>query len=110
MTLTVHMKQHDTAPPLELVAIEAGEALDLSVYTAAKLLMRRRGATALKVNASAQIDAAASTVRYLWTAADTNESGVFFAEFELSEADGRKRTLPAEGHIRVEIWGDLDGA
>jgi hypothetical protein len=111
--ITFIIRQHDRVPSISLDAVdEDGVAIDLAAFTSAKFFMRARGASELKVDAAATIEEPASEgkLRYDWGASDTDTAGVFWAEFECSTADGKKRTFPTIGQIRVEVIADLDGA
>lgn len=62
----------------------------------------------LKVDAAASIvSAAAGTVKYDWQAEDTDASGWFRAEWEVTFSDGTIRTFPNPGYTNVLITGDL---
>ena len=107
------LKRHDRLPAITYVVTDnEGLPLDLTPYTAVRFFMRQRDHTELKVsgNASFDGDKQDGIVRYEWADGDTDTAGVFFAEFELEDASGKKRSVPSTGLIRIEIAGDLDDA
>jgi len=111
MAQTFCIKRHDRVPSLLYTALEDnGTPLDLSAFVSASFILQRRGSdTVLKapaVIASAQ----AGTLRFDWGEGDTAVGGVYAGEFELVDAQGRKRTVPVDRPIRIEILGDLDNA
>lgn len=71
--------------------------------------MRPAAGGLLKVDAAAEIvDAAAGSVKYQWQADDTDETGRFQGEFEITFADGGVQTVPTAGYIAVVITPELD--
>jgi len=106
-------RRHDTRPSLYLTAVEpTGFPVDLSVYETVRFHLRQRGAALdeLKVDRPAELEPESGRIRYDWQAADTDTVGVFFGEFELTAADGAKRTLPANGLIRIDVLADVNNA
>jgi Rib/alpha/Esp surface antigen-like repeat protein len=46
-------------------------------------------------------------VRYAWDEGDTDTAGEYDTEIEVTYADGRKETWPADGYDRLRIVADL---
>lgn len=100
------LKANDTAPPLELYCLHDGENVDIT-GASARFHMRPVGG-AQSVDAAATIvTAAEGLVRYSWQAADTDETGRFEAEFEITYSGGSVESFPNDGHITVIITDDV---
>jgi hypothetical protein len=86
----------------------AGAAVNLTGGTV-KLTMTEIGATTPKVDNAAVtvVSATAGTVSYSWAAADTNSTGLYFAEFEFTNASSLERTFPNPDHIMVHVTPSL---
>lgn len=106
---TFSIKEGDTSPAI-LYTLSPG---DISLVGASVVfnMADRRGN--LKVNRGAATitdDGDSSdtpTVRYAWQSADTDASGVYFAEFEVTYSDGTIETFPNGGFITINIAEDL---
>ena len=96
------LTQADPLNPLTQIPV------DLTAATGVKLIMSpSTGGGAPKVNAAATIsDAAAGRVEYAWGASDTDDSGTFNAEWEVSWGT-EKQTFPSEGYLIIIIEDDL---
>jgi hypothetical protein len=74
--------------------------------------MRKPGATEAKVDSAAATFTATSgtagRATYDWEAADVDEKGTFYGEFELTYDDGRVTTYPNEGYITIVFEEDLN--
>ena len=46
-------------------------------------------------------------VEYRWVVGDTDTTGMFKAEFEVTWADGRKQTFPPDSNLTVEVIAEL---
>ncbi len=103
--MTVYMKQNDTAPALEAVLKDASTGLPIDLSGASVVFrMSRRGSSALKVNAAAElVDAEAGSVRYDWITGDTNRTGTYEGEFVVTFADATRLTVPSTGTIPIQI-------
>lgn len=102
------IKKNDTGPPITAKLLDAaGAAVNLTGATV-KFIMSRQGDSATKVNAAATIvDAATGTVRYVWTAADTDTHGTFVGEWEVVFSDGSKQSFPNSRHLEIRVTRDL---
>jgi len=106
--MTFYIKQNDTSPAiLATLKDGAGTLIELSGSTV-RFHMRRIGAATNTVDAAATIhNVDAGQVSYAWSAADTATTGIFQAEFEVTNTDGSIETFPNSGYISVEITDDI---
>ena len=54
-------------------------------------------------------DALAGEVWVVFAPGETDVSGVYRAEFQVTYGDGRKETFPNDGYISIQILSDLRG-
>lgn len=107
-----HIKQHDTRPIMRAtLTFPEDPEKTLSKATKVQLVMRSKGATdpaAPKVKSDASIaDAPNNIVEYEWEAADTDTSGEFNAEFEVTWEDGGVESVPRSDYFIVHVHDDL---
>lgn len=70
--------------------------------------MRLKTAAAAKVAANAAIvSAATGVVRYQWQGTDTNTSGEYRAEWQVTFPSGQVQTYPNDGYNTIMILSDL---
>ncbi len=102
------LKQNDTLSILVRTLYNAdGTVIDLT-GAAVKFLMRKRGNASPKVNAAAVInDAPGGIVQYVWVAADTDVTGEYDAEWQVTFAGGTIITVPNDSHMRVTVMPEL---
>jgi hypothetical protein len=102
-----HLKAGDLLPALTAALKDGnGSPIDLTGATVT-FRMRKRGATALTVDAAASVvSAAAGTVRYDWLSGDTDTHGLYDAEFRC-ELTGGRETVPNDRYITVRIQSVL---
>lgn len=104
----VVLKRHDRQPALTVQL--GGCPVDPSGGSV-KFLMRAKGGSTAKVNASASFvgtpTASNLFVTYAWQAADVDTAGEFEAEFELTTAGGTTVTFPNMGYLGVTILEDI---
>ena len=103
----------------ETFTIKRGDTLFLLLYeldpatvdlTGATVLFNfrpRNGAMLFSRAATAPVLTGKPTVAYAWQAGDTDEAGLFEAEFEAAYPDGRRVTFPNKGFIQVIITDDI---
>lgn len=110
---TFHIKQGDLAPRLDFTLLDDTTPIDLTLAVAARLHMRNLLA-GLKVDAPVLLaaDQAVDTGKgsYHWIAGDTDTPGTYRAEIEVTWADGRIQTFPADGYFTVKVVRELDAA
>ena len=105
------IKQNDTWPPIGLITpvvlSDNNGPIDLTGATV-KFLMRPADSQTIKVNSACVIvSAAAGTVRYNWSASDTDTAGEFVFEFQITFGDGKKATVPNRGYKELTIYDDI---
>lgn len=106
MRETFHLKKGDTSPSL-LYAI-APASTDLTGATVRFNMRLNGGATKISRAAAVIVTPTGTpTVRYDWTAADTDTVGFYEAEFEVTYSGGAVETFPNSDFIRVQIAGDI---
>jgi len=114
-----HLRRNDRLPAYEVDVFDAdtGSPVGLGGQTAIVFTLRAKDGT-LKLNrvvATLIVGSDAVTLnrmRYAWAAGDTDTSGRYLAEFELSYgAPAQKRTFPADPDnqkLEILIHDDLD--
>lgn len=97
------LRKGDRLPVLSATLLNSsGSAINLSGGSV-EFHMRLVDGSTLKVNAAATIvSATAGTVSYSWGATDTNSTGLYFGEFEVTLA-GLERTVPTPDFIMIRI-------
>ena len=106
--MAFYIKQNDTQPAFQAILEDGGgDPINLTDATV-RFHMRAIGSTTPKVDAAASVISPLSgIVRYTWSAADTDTTGSFQAEFEVTYPGGPIETFPNDGYIRVEIIDDI---
>ena len=104
----VKMKRGDTAPPfLGTLTDAVGDPVNLS-GASARLLVRETRTRAVKVDAACLIPSPLEgSIRYDWTAADTDRAGVYDLEVQVTYGDGSVETFPNGGWVRLQILADI---
>lgn len=98
------IKQGDRLPELQVTLTDStGAAVDLAGATV-RFHMRALNGKTTKVDAAATlVTPAEGVVSYAWMAGDTDTTGSYNAEFEVTFGDGRNQTFPNPGYIVVRI-------
>lgn len=102
------IKQNDRLPEFAaFLKTKAGNAdaqpVDLTGATVA-FKMRLPGSPTLKVDAPATIvDAIQGEVSYAWAVGDTDTTGLYQAEFEVTFAGGATFSFPTQGFLQVQV-------
>jgi len=100
-----YIKQNDLSPGLEAqLQDEDGDPVSLSDAASVDFHMMQYGESTLKVNSAATIsNVAQGIVVYEWSSGDTDTSGIFKAEFEVTYNSGKTETFPNTGDFSVNI-------
>lgn len=107
MTL-YEIKQNDTRPrPDALLRFSDGTIPNLTGATV-KFIAREVTSAEAKIDAAATItDVPTGAVEYTLLAADTDLTGTYYCEWEVTFADSSVQTFPTRGFDRLRIRGDL---
>lgn len=102
------LKRGDNVPPLRRTLLaDSEDPVDLT-NASVSFHMRQKGADSTAVDAAATVvDPSGGVVEYRWQDGDTDEAGLFIAEFEVSYADGAVETFPNASNIHIRINEDI---
>lgn len=105
------IKQHDLLKSLDATLKDAAGAVNISTATQVVFKMKAVNDGGIAVDDLAQnLDDNTTPnmgkVRYLWTAGDTDEPGMYHAEFEVT-IGGKKLTFPNNSYFTVQITPDI---
>lgn len=108
------IKRNDTLPSLEIVVIDR-ECLgnrvpfNLSGVTACTFTMTNDcGDIKIMAKEAQIVSYSGGSIAYNWEEGDTNESGIFYGEFQLLFSGGARMSIPQIGNITIEIGKDLN--
>lgn len=108
------IKRNDTLPTLEATLVDRaclGERVpfNLTGVTACTFSMANdAGDMKIMAKAAQIISYTGGTIGYNWSPEDTNESGMFYGEFQLFFSDGNRMSVPPIGAIAIEIGKDIN--
>lgn len=100
------VKQNDTSPTISVVLKGAnGSPIDLTGATVVFKMGKSSGL--LKVNETLVLSSPSSgRVTYDWAEGDTDTSGTYFGEFEVTYYNGKKETFPNTTPFTIAIKED----
>lgn len=102
------IKVGDTSPTLEATLTDHDDEPINVTDAEVTFVMTKVGYTDPVIEGSASVnDGEAGEVEYEWESGDTDESGIYEAEFEIEYADGHTETSPSDGYIYVRIRPEL---
>jgi hypothetical protein len=102
------IKQNDTSPSL-LVTLQDGDGNTINVTSGTVRFHMVDLARSVKVDgAMTLVNASIGLVRYDWQAADTDTAGTYYAEFEVTYADGSIETFPNTDSVAIVITPELN--
>ena len=107
------IKRNDTLPALRLNIYDRGclgqtEHFDLTGATGVTFtMMDSTGNYKVAKKDAVIVSSSGGTIQYNWAAEDTDEGGLFKAEFQLQYANGGRLTVPQQGFITIEIPKDI---
>lgn len=103
------IRKGDRLPALTSTLTASGSAYNLTGDTV-RLNMILVGSTTRKIdNASVTVvSATAGTISYAWGASDTNTTGLYYAEFEVTSSGGLERTFPNPDLLLIHITPSMD--
>jgi len=112
MTFTI--KRGDTSPAIKarLVPADISQGGGITGFNEVRFLMRDSSdyETIVDADTSSGVtveDASTGVVVYSWENGDTDETGMFEAEWEVTYSDNTVETFPNDRYIDVEIIGDI---
>jgi hypothetical protein len=100
------MKRGNTSPPFRGKALDgASKAVDLAGATAKFRMWPQVAGLRDEILADAQVDEVESILTYDWDPDGTDSAvpGAYWAEFEVTLANGKKETFPNDEMAVVEI-------
>jgi hypothetical protein len=102
------IKRGDRRPYWQGTLKANGDPVDLTDATSASFIMKLGTTGTPKVNKGAMtfVDRPNGVVRYAWAAGDTDTSGDYNVEVEVSWS-GELQTFPSKGYFVVTISDDL---
>ncbi len=107
MSYDVTLKRGDTRHALKAILKDSsGSPVDLTGCTVT-FCMAPLGQPAVVSRAVDIHDTAGGEVWVVFAPGETDVSGVYRAEFQVTYGDGRKETFPSGGYISIQILSDL---
>lgn len=96
---TFYIKENDTAPTIQATLKNPdGSAVDLAGASVDIRIAKARGGANVQ-NGSANVqDAQGGVVNYTLTSNDTDDTGRYRVEFEVTYGDGKVETYPNKGY------------
>ena len=113
MAKTFRIKRNDTKPYLAAqIQDSTGSAVDLTSTSAIYFNLSTNDNTYTPVFSGLATITGSDTgnVEYRWTSANTNRSGLYLGEFEVTFTDSSKLTVPADHSFSVNIFEDYNGS
>lgn len=106
--MNFNMKRNDLLPTLALQLINPnGEPADLTGATVVFNMAGRSATAKVSRGQVTVVDAATGQVEYHWQPGDTDDAGVFRAEFEVIYPVDQPMTYPNSDFFVVTILADL---
>ena len=105
------MKQNDTKPYIEAELQDAtGSALDLTNASSISFNLGTNDNAFTPVLSGACVVTGSTTglCEYRWADGDTNRSGLYLGEFEVTYSDSSVLTLPSDNNLVIKINEDYD--
>jgi hypothetical protein len=105
------IKQHDTLPDYVVTLLDSnGNPIDLSTVASVQFLMRPTGTQGTPtVNEAMEIvgDPTEGSCQYSWQGGDTDASGVYDVEYELTFNNGKVLTIPTDKYDALTVYDDI---
>ena len=104
-----HIKQNDTSPSLEVFLQDDKGRIVSTTGGTVVFHMRLLSDLSSKISDGSVVivNGAAGHVRYAFAAADTDTSGTYQGEFEVTFSNGKIETFPNDGYIKIVITDDV---
>jgi hypothetical protein len=105
---TFYVKRGDTSPAIRYVLKPATVVLTGASVQFQMRPKRPRGAAAVIDSAAVVVTATGTpTLEYAWQAGETDNAGLFDAEFRVTYADNEVETFPNDEFITVKVSEDI---
>lgn len=106
---TFFLKQNDTSPSIQATLTDAsGAAVNIAGASVRFHMKNMTNSGVIVDRAATVVNAANGIVRYDWLAADTQKTGMFLCEFEVTYSDSSIETFPNDAKIVVSIEQELN--
>lgn len=107
--MAFYIKQNDTAPSVRAI-LKDGSGTVINLTSASVRFHMKDLAGTVKVDAAATIvdPASSGIVQYNWAGSDTDTTGTYYAEFEVTYSDGTIESFPNDGNIGILITKELN--
>lgn len=104
-----YIKKGDTSPAIEATLRDGGGAPANIAGAIVVFSMKNERTGALKVNrqAASIVSAPGGVVRYEWAEGDTDTSGRYLGEFEVTYDGGSIETFPNRGYLHVRVFDEV---
>jgi hypothetical protein len=100
------IKKGDRLPALRIEFSDSRGPLDISGCSIVFNYRKKKNGTLVSRSVAIE-DAVNGVAQYLWQEGDTNEVGVYLAEFIITFPDGRQLTFPADSFLIFEIVTEI---
>lgn len=108
MKVDFFIKRHDTRPPLVKNLTDAdGNPVNLTTASGVVFIMSAGGVAKVNRASTTVTDAPTGKVSYTWVAANTDTSGTYDGEFEVTFSDGGVQTFPNPKKMVILVGDDL---
>lgn len=114
MAVDFFIKQNDRLPEIESILLDGnGDVVAIPDGVTVRFIMLSfdddPGDTPLVDAEATVVDGDAGHVKYQWQDGDTDEAGVYRAEWELQYSGVRLGTWPNNRYMKIKITADLGG-
>ena len=108
-TPTFYIKQNDTRHELDVFLRDDKDRTINVTGATVKFNMRNASDNTVKINLGSvtTVSSTAGRVKYSFSSSDTDTSGNFDGEFQVTFVGGQVETFPNDGYIKVIITDDV---
>jgi hypothetical protein len=106
---TFYIKQNDTRPELDVFLRDDKDRSINVTGASVKFNMRNVSNNVVKVDNGSvtTVSSTSGRVKYAFSASDTDTSGNFDGEFQVTFVGGQVETFPNDGYIKVIVTDDV---
>jgi hypothetical protein len=106
---TFYIKQNDTRPELDVFLRDDKDRSINITGAVVKFSLRNASDNSVKISLGSvtTVSSTAGRVKYSFSASDTDTSGNFDGEFQVTFVGGQIETFPNDGYIKVIITDDV---